>query len=328
MKHLRCHFILAVFVLVMYFNSEVAYFNPSLKTSLLEDKGKYRLGLATYRHPSTWCLTNPFLRDWDKSNFTAAAASLVDSRGTMLRSSIDVGWGAEGFGRFRAAPTTQSCHPMAHTLSGDKNGFEQSKKYLCNIEALREGCIVYSLGSNGQFEFENNLIQTTPCEIFVFDCTMGIPPVGLHPRIHFYPLCVGEPATFLLDADPNEGKNYRMLPQLVSMLGHSRIDLLKMDIEGYEYSVFEGFWRGAASEQEGHLPLPFQISFEQHGRTGMRLPWTDFGQLPLNEKQQLSTGDMALMWAQLADMGYVVIARENNPLNTWCVEWTVVRSFC
>jgi len=42
----------------------------------------------------------------------------------------------------------------------------------------------------------------------------------------------------------------------------------------------------------------------------------------------LSSGELALFWRQLADLGYVPVSREDNKWCAWCAEFTVVRAFC
>jgi hypothetical protein len=84
---------------------------------------------------------------------------------------------------------------------------------------------------------------------------------------------------------------------------------------------------GTADQLEVSSCCPIK-SREQHARTNAPLAWTDWGNWPLSETQVLGTGDISLSWALLADLGYVVIRREDNQNCIWCVEWTVVRAFC
>jgi hypothetical protein len=147
-------------------------------------------------------------------------------------------------------------------------------KYLCGLDALQEGCVIYSLGSRLQFNFEFEMIMSSPCEIHTFDCTVA-PTAPLHERIVYHRTCIA-------DVDSADGK-YRNLASIARELGHMSIALLKMDIEGYEYGVFEALWRdgvdavgansalGNSRPAGGKLLLPYQISFEQHARTNAPL---------------------------------------------------------
>ena len=38
-------------------------------------------------------------------------------------------------------------------------------KYVCGLETLRAGCVVYSFGISGDSRFESYLLQNTPCEV-------------------------------------------------------------------------------------------------------------------------------------------------------------------
>ena len=47
-------------------------------------------------------------------------------------------------------------------------------KYVCGSPLLRkEGCLVYSFGSNGQTSFEEDIIRRAGCAVHIFDPTMN-----------------------------------------------------------------------------------------------------------------------------------------------------------
>jgi hypothetical protein len=67
-------------------------------------------------------------------------------------------------------------------------------------DSLEPGtCIVYSLGSRGDFSFEKDVVRQFNCSVYTFDCTMSAAamhrryPHGLPARVKFRPLCIGEP---------------------------------------------------------------------------------------------------------------------------------------
>ena len=266
-------------------------------------------GLAAFRDAGTWCTANPYVAA--DFNFSAAAESLVSARGKLVATSHAAQWRKEGHTRFDTAPAPVACAPLSRFPADGKDG----GKWLCNLPSLTGACVIYSLGSNGQYEFEHEMIFNTPCEIHTFDCTHD-PVVALHPRITYHKICLGD--------DSADGR-YRSLSSIAASLGHTHISLLKMDIEGFEYAVVESLFRQSASA--AHL-LPSQISFELHYRTAAPVAWTDSGTWPLIEQQALSAGDMSLLWVQLADLGYVVVSREDNFKCIWCSEFTILRAFC
>ena len=72
-------------------------------------------------------------------------------------------------------------------------------KSVC-ADSLDPGrCIVYSLGSRGDFSFEKDVVRQFNCSVYTFDCTFSAAamakrfPHGLPAGVKFRPLCVGEP---------------------------------------------------------------------------------------------------------------------------------------
>ena len=47
-------------------------------------------------------------------------------------------------------------------------------KWLCGVRTLlqKDNCIVYSVGSNGETSFEQDLLRRTNCEVHIFDPTL------------------------------------------------------------------------------------------------------------------------------------------------------------
>jgi hypothetical protein len=147
-------------------------------------------------------------------------------------------------------------------------------------------CIVYSLGSNNQFGFEEVVSTTTPCTTWTFDCTSS-PPTTAIARLHFEAACLG-PEEF---NDSGQNLQLRMFPMMHtppgwltqsfkpvlekvkyttyskivdSKLRHSHVSLLKIDIEGGEYATLIDM---LADEQRSRTRAPFQIAIETHWST-------------------------------------------------------------
>lgn len=271
----------------------------------------FSVGPASFRSPSRWCRSNPFIASWSTASFAAAAESLVEARGSLVRVAGEIRARERKWGRFDISPPVQPCAPMLRYGEGDGG------KVLCNITALAHGCIIYSLGSKNQFGFEEEMVAKTPCELHTFDCTSS-KPTDLHPRIHFHSVCIGGE-----DSSSGEtGRKYRSLQGIARELGHTHIDLIKMDIEGHEYNVVESIFRGIADGAAASLAvLPGQLSFEVHYARR-------FFQAQNLKAEKLSAGEIALMWVQLSDLGYVMVSREDNTLCASCAEFTAVRAFC
>eukprot|EP01135_Chromosphaera_perkinsii_P009484 Nk52_evm27s1763 gene=Nk52_evmTU27s1763 len=120
-------------------------------------------------------------------------------------------------------------------------------KWLCDPDRLigdiKENCLIYSLGSNNEYEFEMHVHHLYPqCEIHTFDHTVANPTppdfVGNHKW--------GVGATdgpFTAEGQPIDGNVYTF-ETLQRVLGHTgrRMAVLKMDVEGAEYGMFDKYF--------------------------------------------------------------------------------------
>lgn len=93
-------------------------------------------------------------------------------------------------------------------------------KWICDPHGLPSPCIVYSMGSRGDYSFERAIHSIKPeCEIHTFDKDVQ------YNAPHFVRFHQ-EFITSLADTRRR--------------LGHTRIDILKMDIEGSEFEALSG----------------------------------------------------------------------------------------
>lgn len=102
-------------------------------------------------------------------------------------------------------------------------------KWICDVYRLKQAssCLIYSLGSNGEFSFENQTKQDLPhCDIHTFD----VREFNCTDLCTFHPMKIG---------DGNNGT--KTLSMIMSELNHTNrfIDILKVDIEGAEYEFFD-----------------------------------------------------------------------------------------
>lgn len=136
--------------------------------------------------------------------------------------------------------------------------------------------MVYSLGSNGNYDFENDILAHTQCTVVTFDCTVGgrtlvsgacalgwallrillLPLLhGLQgPRHKYIHKCLGNE-----ERVATSPQKYLTLEQAMKDNGHAEVTLLKADIEAAEYDVFSTF-------KIGSQHLPAQICVEIHYR--------------------------------------------------------------
>lgn len=308
-------------------------FFPSFNVSLVKDNlvrkaainQKFSLDVILPAIPQLKsCRRNPYLTGWDGEEFAEAADAVSEFRSTQNAGALDnfIHHHDPAWLRFNASPKVLRCQGLGRFPESDASS--DGGKWLCGIKNLQSGCIVYSLGSNANFDFEFDIIAATPCVIYTFDCTVSESeerfPKDLlargQGRIFFYPWCVGE-------SGGRNGNNYFSLIEIASKLKHNKIDLLKMDIEGYEYRVVESIFAGALKNSLQDF-LPMQVSFEMHAWD----PRVSEPAAAIRNGQGLSAGDMQVFWTQLTELGYVPVSREDNPLFSMGVEFTVVRAFC
>ena len=183
-------------------------------------------------------------------------------------------------------------------------------KLVCTDNIRPNDCVVYSLGSKLQFAFEIDVAKRFGCQVYTFDCTVGTPPASKIPAgVSFYPWCVGgKDETKPISSDlghQGELGRYYTLATIQEKLGHSSVDLLKMDIERHEFAVV------AALNGDN---APRQILFETHLHDAYGM-WG----APVTESE------WAAMWKTLSGLGFGVFAHEPNPWCVCCCEFSIVR---
>jgi FkbM family methyltransferase len=129
---------------------------------------------------------------------------------------------------------------------------------------LNSESVVYSAGIGDDISFEHALVKRFGCDIVMCDPspvaarTMAQPANGI-PKFHFHPLALAghtghigvvphtdkQGQTWFARDDAADGSRIECidLGSLMNRNGHSRIDLLKLDIEASEYDVIEDLVR-------------------------------------------------------------------------------------
>lgn len=119
-----------------------------------------------------------------------------------------------------------SCDVKARFGSPGEGG-----KWICDPHVLlKEHCVVYSVGSNNDFSFEESIHSFNPaCEIHTFDPTVKY-PTNRPPYVHFHRYGVGK----------SDRLDVKLTKDIMQKLGHKSVSVLKVDCEGCEYDAFEG----------------------------------------------------------------------------------------
>jgi hypothetical protein len=115
---------------------------------------------------------------------------------------------------------------------------------------IRNGCLVYSVGSNGDFRFEEGLQAALPgvCEIHTFDFTnytRKVPP-GNNIFFHSWGLKPSYNETKVARSNgfgqmEFKDKPFKTFQETIKELGHEGrpIDIFKIDCEGCEWSTYK-----------------------------------------------------------------------------------------
>ena len=284
------------------------------------------------QHPDLrFCRENPVLRrlnrtrlvELERNDWRKWDASSLDR---VINMSLDLGQGLGYFLRTRGALWDNNNHcgagvagvnegirmlapidyplpcPSPMKVYGKSKAQGDTGKLLCEAEEVLKdpSSVVYSLGSNNQFEFEEAILHQFPnTHIFTFDCTSA-PPQPPVERLKFEKSCLGGEDSIIA------GLQFHTLRYLMESNGHRSVTLLKMDIEGAEFFVFQGILKNPLDPG-----LPYQISFETHFWNVWAFPVLHVA-----------------LFEQLHFAGYRIVSREMNAQCPNHNEFTVVRVYC
>lgn len=219
--------------------------------------------------------------------------------------------------------------PLASCRTEEAIGGEaraDSSKLVCGVSNLQTpGCIIYSFGSDNNWDFETDLLRKTACQIHTFDCTGPRERFTNKPsdnRVHFHHVCVG-----FTHAPPEKCTHdhalcgeTKTLYQMQTMLGHDTVDVLKMDVEGWEIPIIRS-WADTPGTK-----FPRQILLELHWRT-------QFLQVPVpnedrsyrdNLVEVLTPRETVDFCRLLLEMGYVTAQKDDNAKCAHCSELTLI----
>ena len=204
-------------------------------------------------------------------------------------------------------PIGPNCTFLESYGSGDE------EKRVCGLQKIpkNESCIVVSIGSNNEWLFEESIFKSTSCITHVFDCTVASnvePPSYTRGRVFLHKVCIGDG-----DFVSKESRHYLTWQ---SLLAHANISttpsFVKMDIEGWEYSVLRNII-------DSGKHIPDQIGFEMHFSTYPmhNLHWT---------RRFKSPSELAIFMDFLFRFGnYYLVDRHDNHFCSQCSELLIAR---
>lgn len=152
--------------------------------------------------------------------------------------------------------------------------------WMVHPELLNAESVVFSVGVGNDITFDRAMIERFGCVLHAFDptprCLEWIASQSLPHQFHFHPLGLANydgiarfslPPSNVVSFKMNAGQGQsevecpvRRLSTLMSDVQVSRIDLLKIDIEGAEYDIIDDVLR--------LNPLPRQLLVEFHHVVG------------------------------------------------------------
>lgn len=141
-----------------------------------------------------------------------------------------------------------------------------ANKFMCGFERYPSApCIIYSFGSNLHFEFEHAAWKLNPdCEIHTFDPTIAEFQADTElvfardRRLIFHRVGLGGKKEHMHGVGPVD-----TLANIAQSLGHTHIDILKIDVEGSEYAAVQQ-WTSS------NIPSVGQVLMEVHEATKNR----------------------------------------------------------
>jgi len=181
----------------------------------------------------------------------------------------------------------------------------------------KDNCVVYGIGIHDDSRFERYM--TNFCNhVHAFDCTVKPTRLAVKGQpFTFHQTCIGSES--MIDSVSKYGNNQRQLSfkslaEVMKDLGHDHIDLLKFDVEGSEWELFEN--------EILRLPqskLPKQLLFELHteGANPNFVPTAS-----VEGRDRLEVNRLML---RLFDVGYRIIEQERNDGDPFCTEISMLR---
>ncbi|TDL19847.1 hypothetical protein BD410DRAFT_791734 [Rickenella mellea] len=138
-------------------------------------------------------------------------------------------------------------------------------KWVCGLSRVQHkpDCVVYSIGINHESSFEAGILsRTSGCQIWGYDFSVQKfgPEISstMGHRAHFKPWGLAGVNAH----GPNDENKMYTLASLMQLNGHTHIDILKIDIEGWEFETLSALLK---TYVDAGQPLPFgQLQLEIH----------------------------------------------------------------
>jgi hypothetical protein len=172
-------------------------------------------------------------------------------------------------------PATYSCPHEVDRVGrlGDGGKWVCGMSKYVNYPKDRQ-CVIYSFGVRDESSFENDMLSRTNCSVWAYDFSVVDFGEQLLPanrgRAHFVQAGIAG------KTDKSRDPPFYSISELMKMNGHTYIDILKMDIEYYEFETMDGLMNDFPSSAGYELPigqLMVEIHFFNHHTASDYLAW-------------------------------------------------------
>lgn len=191
-------------------------------------------------------------------------------------------------------------------------------KYITGYTAIKnigKKFIVYGAGIANDPSFEESM-RNLGTSVYAFDCTIN---GNRNWRFRFIRWCIGTPKYDLKQSIysrgvVNQNLTFKRISEVKKRLGHHRLDMFKLDIEGCEWDLlYEEIVNGADED------LPTQLLFELHTEGAN---WRFVPEAIVEGKRRLQVNQLIL---DLYNRNYRVFHILLNDGDSFCAEISLYR---
>jgi len=156
--------------------------------------------------------------------------------------------------------TVPACKSLK-VFGNEASNYDEAKRFCYFGDRKNQTCVVYSVGGNNQWDFEEYMHHGSNCDIETFDCTVNATvPLKIKDRTRFHKICLGASNSLR-----NGHQRFLTLHQMNKVVGRaSGPDYFKMDIEGFEWAVLKAMIHSSYMNAALDKQLPQQIYSEFH----------------------------------------------------------------
>lgn len=155
-------------------------------------------------------------------------------------------------------------------------------------------CLVYSFGIDYDFRFEDKMGRLG-CDVYSFDPSMNVQSHNRSEKVRFFNIGIGtsnadsfKPKEDKYTANSKKLWQIKTLPALKKMFGHEnrKLDVLKMDIETYEWNVVKDLMDDKSFLQTKQLALEWHIFDHEPARSEFPTMFRTYQRLKLKGWRQ------------------------------------------